>query len=127
MKVKKDERNNLLTFDHTNDFKIINGRRGCGKSAQLILEAKLKNAIIITARKSDYIKYLAKQIGVEVEAYSVAEYKRKIEKDEEFRKQSRPLVIDDLQIVLSKLLHKVPVACTESCEVTILGGGVDIL
>ena len=127
MKVKKDERNNLLTFDHTNDFKIINGRRGCGKSAQLILEAKLKNAIIITARKTDYIKYLAKQIGVEVEAYSVAEYKRKIEKDEEFRKQSRPLVIDDLQIVLSKLLHNVPVACTESCEVTILGGGVDVL
>lgn len=83
---------------------IIGGRRGCGKTRELILLSARKNKPIWTANKkrSRHILEMAKEMKIDILSPIVLS-KRNLEMRQQYEIYE-PILIDDLEAVLSEQL-----------------------
>lgn len=104
-------------------MKMILGNRGSGKTTKAIATAYANNAILIVggSRQAKAIKAKAEQIGMNIEVVGMPTYLEGIKNDKYLGK---PVVIDELDYVLSSFIEGSVLACTSSCDVDILEGGI---
>ena len=83
---------------------IIGGRRGCGKTRELILLSARKNKPIWTAnqKRSRHILEMAKEMKIDILSPIVLS-KRNLEMRQQYE-MYEPILIDDLEAILSEQL-----------------------
>lgn len=105
-------------------MKMFIGKRGSGKTTKSIAIAYAHDALLITNNneQAKYIKRRAEQMGMNIEAIGIKKYLEAIEKGLYFGK---PVVIDEVDYVLTHLFHGDILGCTASCELEILQNGAN--